>query len=73
MDNAEHVTQKEFTSVRGDVEETKADVKLILTNHLPHMNERLAVHGSQLGWILKASIAILGAAAVQIMALIFTK
>lgn len=36
------------------------DVSKILTNHLPHMNEKLAAHGERLEWLVWAAKLLMG-------------
>lgn len=52
-----------------DLVELKSDVKLILTNHLPHLQEKLVEHDQK----LKLILYLLGAVAIGVLGALIKK
>ena len=57
-------------AMQGEIAETRGDVKLILTNHLPHIQTSLTEHGLTLRlvlWVLAGVAGAIGAIGVALI------
>lgn len=60
-----------MAGITQELEEVKQDVKLIMTNHLPHIQAELAVHSSSLKNIFWVLMAVGGALIANLISSFF--
>lgn len=61
--------EKQIEELRADLSETRGDVKVIMTNHLPHIQTSLTEHGLTLKlvlWVLAGVAAGVGSIVVAL-------